>query len=85
MDVRVAGADGAGAASSAAVAHASTSVSNVKQPMAINAFFKRVTFAVALQLYPGFVRVRFACTWLKGVQILAKRPLRLGGYKGING
>ena len=39
-DVCVTGADGAGAAPSAAVAHASSSVSNVKRQTTITAFFK---------------------------------------------
>ena len=39
-DVCVTGADGAGAAPSAAVAHASSSVSNVKKQTTITAFFK---------------------------------------------
>ena len=37
--------------------------------------------------YPGFVRVVFPCTGLKGVQILAKHSISLGGYTywgGIN-
>ena len=40
-----------------------------------------------LRLYSGFVRVVFPCAGLKGVQILAERPISLGGYKywgGIN-
>ena len=36
---------------------------------------------MVLKLYPKIVRVSFACIWLKGVQILAKHPLSLGGYK----
>ena len=39
-DVCVTGADGAGAAPSATVAHASSSVSNVKRQTTITAFFK---------------------------------------------
>ena len=39
VDVRVRGADGAGAASSAAVAHASTSASNVKKRPTITLLF----------------------------------------------
>ena len=60
------------------------SVSSVKQQITTTAF-KWVTFAVVLQLYPGFVCVRFACTWLKGVQILVKHPLRRGGHKFLGG
>ena len=71
VDVCVAGADGAGAAPSAAVAHASTSVSNAKKQTTIT----------ALKLYAGFVRLPFACMWPKGEQILAKRLLSLGGYR----
>ena len=46
-----------------------------------------MTLMVVLRLYSGFVRVVFPCAGLKGVQILAKRPISLGGYKywgGIN-
>ena len=78
VDVCVTGADGP----SAAVAHASTCVSSVKKQTTITSFFKRVTFAVVLKLYPGFVRVLFACQGLKGVQILAKRP---GGVTNLGG
>ena len=46
-----------------------------------------MTIAVVLRLYPVFVRVVFPCAGLKGVEILAKHPISLGGYKcwrGIN-
>ena len=62
-------------------AHASSGVSHVKKQTTITSFFKGVTFAVVWKPYSGFVYVPFACMWLKGVHILAKRPVRLGGYK----
>ena len=55
--------------------------SNVKKQTTVASFFKWVAFAVVWKLYPGFVRVPFACTWLTGVQILTKRPFSRGGYK----
>ena len=69
-DVCVTGVDGATTAPSAAVAHASTSVSTVKKQTTITSFFKSVTSAVQLKLCPGFVHVSFACRGLKRVQIL---------------
>ena len=44
-----------------------------------------VIFAVVLKLQPVFVRAPFACRWLKGVEILAKRPFSLGWCRFLGG
>ena len=60
-DVCVTGADGAAAAPSAAVAHASSSVSNVKRQTKNHRFLQVSYCVVVLRPCPESVRVSFAC------------------------
>ena len=59
---------------------ASASVSSVKKQTKLTSFFSFCTIAVVLELQPSFVHVPFACRWLRGVQILSKRPLSLNAH-----